>query len=159
MFHIYFGEIIPSITDWIQAIGAIAVAAAFFLQYNVNKMQATQLRLSSLPIIKLEYLEDEPCFDPHIKSAGILIITIKKNTVYNLQSAFIDRDDIKFDLHGISNMSEGDTVKKRFSYLTESGLLYFIVQLTYSDILGNTYTQNFKYWENEFLPNAPKHLK
>jgi len=139
----------------IQSIAGLAIAGTFFLQYRLNKMQATQLRMSSLPVINLEYEPDEPFFDPEKRDAGKLIIRVKKNVAYELWFEFVDRKDMVFDLNGSSSVMENDSYIKIFSY-DKGELSYFIVRANFLDIAGNKYTQDFRYWENRFLPSAPK---
>ena len=145
-----------SIYEVIQSIAGLAIAGTFILQYRLNRMQAIQLRLSSMPIISVQYEEEkEAFFDPHIRDAGLLRIKAVRNVIYELWWECIDRKDLVFDTNGLSNMIEGDNYIKRFSH-DKGGLSYFIIRASFKDIAGNEYIQDFKYWEGKFLPNAPK---
>lgn len=108
-----------SIYEVIQSVAGLAIAGTFILQYRLNRMQAIQLRLSSMPIISVQYEEEEEedaFFDQHIRDAGLLRIKAVKNVIYELWWESIDRKDLVFDTNGLSNMMEGDTYIKRFSH-------------------------------------------
>lgn len=82
----------------IQSIAGLAIAGTFILQYRLSRMQAIQLRLSSMPIISVQY-EEGAFIDPHIRDAGLLRIKVIKNIIYVLD---------RLRVEGMTNVAPDD---------------------------------------------------
>lgn len=163
MFNICLGDTIPSITDWIQAIGALGVAAALILQYNSNKLQRRQLQISLLPLFDISVSTAEPFFDPHILNAGILKITTIRNQAYRVKLFILDENTIKLEHLNMVGMyfKEGDSKTKNFTYERlfdedkVENITPFRLKMTFEDSLGNQYAQIFIFIDGQIIPSAP----
>lgn len=155
MFHFYFGESIPNITDWIQALGAIAIFWTLYLQYQANQNQQKQLRVSLIPKFSAIYREQVDFADADYISFTIKI-KLERNLAYSVSGKLNNAGDCSLsnDLVTIS-MQEGELYLMMFEleFVFQPANIDFDLQ--FEDILGNKYSQNFILMEKNFFISAP----
>ena len=153
-----------SITDWIQAIVGIALFYTIYLQYKANRTQSQQLQISLVPRLKVVIEQIDPFFNPHNTGAGSITVTVERNNIYNMKFYILDDPSIvleQLQMNG-SNLADGDNIVRNFTFpkdgepLLEAVLPIFRLLITFKDILGNDYSQEFKYFEGRILPSVPK---
>jgi len=156
MFHIYFTQSLPSITDWIQAFGTFGIIATLLLQYNSNKTQQKQLRISLIPKFNVTSKEEEYFLDEDY-NAITLTITLERNISYAIRFVVVDSGNAK--IHDYYNLDRSLTDGRKFeisaTYLKNDEPAGFSFNLEFEDALGNAYVQNFTYFANQVDTAAP----
>jgi|GEM_PF-2368840 len=155
MFHFYFGEAIPNITDWIQALGAIAVFYTLYLQYQSNQNQQKQLRISLIPKFEIQLKNEEDIFNENLTSL-ILTFTLMRNIAYNIRFITTDTGNVRIHNYVKSrSLTDGGFFEISASLVSEDAPESFSFTLHFEDILGNCYSQNVAVFAGDLAINAP----
>lgn len=159
MFHIYLGEAIPNITDWIQAIAGIAVFYTLYLQYTSNQNQQKQLQISLIPKFKITHREEPDFFDSDFLNI-ILNIKLERNLAYGVTFLVTDTGNTKINVNFLDkSLSDGDFFEITTEIANDEQPAYFYFDLNFDDSLGNHYKQSFNFFGNILTPSAPILIK
>ena len=145
---IFFGS--STITDWLQALGAIGVFYTLFLQYKSNQQQKKQMRISLIPKFKMKYYSSHNIFKENYIDFEYEF-TLERNLAYDVSIEIVDSGDSICTSEIVNqNMQDGDDFSVNFQLEELFQPAYLVCNLYFSDVLGNNYTQNIRFLDDTF---------